>query len=196
MLSDYTGQKHVNMEYLIKRRELRYKLEALYYAVFGFEKKKNENKENIIFKGFISSKPRETQRSKSELLDRECEVQTIDRQSTVDKPLVASVHKDMNKNHIGRQSQGVESSYLLFDRKSCVALATDSKSLIEKAHHFIVFRKSYVKSSIKKIFRRKMINQRSLFKSVQECDFPSFFFLNKQDLYDSNRSQHFAFLLS
>jgi hypothetical protein len=28
--------------------------------------------------------------------------------STVDKPLVAAEHKDKNKNHIGRQSQGVE----------------------------------------------------------------------------------------
>jgi hypothetical protein len=50
-------------------------------------------------------------------LDRECEAQTIDRQSTVDKPLVAAVHKDMNKNHIGMQSQGVESINVSIDGK-------------------------------------------------------------------------------
>jgi hypothetical protein len=36
---------------------------------------------------------------------------TIDRQSIVDMSCTAAERKDMNKNHIGRQSQDVESFY-------------------------------------------------------------------------------------
>jgi hypothetical protein len=43
-----------------------------------------------------------------EILDRECETQIVNRQSTVDKSLVAAAHKEINKNPIERQSQGVE----------------------------------------------------------------------------------------
>jgi hypothetical protein len=38
-----------------------------------------------------------------------CEDLTFDHDSTVDEPLVAAEHKDINKNNIGKQSQGVES---------------------------------------------------------------------------------------
>jgi hypothetical protein len=59
---------------------------------------------------------------------------------------VATVQNDMNKNHIGRQSQDVEIIEYLFDGKSCLASETDSRNLIEEAHHFIRFRRNYVKS--------------------------------------------------
>jgi hypothetical protein len=124
---------------MLKRRELRYKYEIVNYAVFGFEKQKKEKK--IIYKGLINSKAVEPRRCKVEALDRECEKQVVDRQSTVDKPLVTAEHNDMNKNHIGRQSQGVESNINLFDGKRYLTSETDSRNLIDEAHHFIRFRK-------------------------------------------------------
>jgi hypothetical protein len=48
-------------------------------------------------------------------------------------------------------------------------LETDSEDLVEEAHHFIRFRKSYARSSIRKAFKKKMVNQRSSGKAVQKC---------------------------
>jgi hypothetical protein len=73
-------------------------------------------------------------------LDRECEEQVKDGQSTVDKPLVAAEQVDMNKNHIGKQSQGVENNYNSFDGKNYLTSETGSRNSIEEAHHFIRFR--------------------------------------------------------
>jgi hypothetical protein len=53
-LSDYTGTNIINLQYMKKRRELRYKYEVINYTVFGFEKQKKEKK--IIYKGLINSK--------------------------------------------------------------------------------------------------------------------------------------------
>jgi hypothetical protein len=51
----------------------------------------------------------ESQDCKLEVLNYEWEAQTIDQQSTVDMSCAAAERKDMNKNHIGRHSQDVES---------------------------------------------------------------------------------------
>jgi hypothetical protein len=143
--------------------------------VFGFEKKEKVNKErNILYKGLTNSRINIVQKRRLDVMDCECEAQTIDRQSTVDKPLVAAVHDDMDKIHIGRQNQGVESNYLSFDGITCLALKTDSEGLNEKANHFIRSRRKYVRSSVRKMFKKKMINQRNLIKSVQECEVPTF----------------------
>jgi hypothetical protein len=167
-LSDYLGISNIDIQYVIKRREIRYKYETINYAVFGFEKRKKEK--NIIYKGLIKSRLGEPREGKLEILDRECETQTIDRQSTVDKPLMAAAHIDMNKNHIGNQSQGVERNYNLFDGKTCLASETDSRNLIEDAHHFIRFRRSYIRSSIRKLLNRKWsinVTQMKLFGDVE-----------------------------
>jgi hypothetical protein len=76
-LSDYKGVMNINYEYMLKRREYRYKYECLNYAVFGYEKIKKEN--NTIYKSIITSKMNEPRERKLEILDRECEAQTIDR---------------------------------------------------------------------------------------------------------------------
>jgi hypothetical protein len=55
----------------------------------------------------------------------------------------------MNKNHIGRKSQGVESNNVLVDGKSCLASETGSKNLIEETHHFIRFGRSFTESRTK-----------------------------------------------
>jgi hypothetical protein len=52
-----------------------------------------------------------------EILDCECRAQTIDHQSIVDMPCAAAEHKDMNKNHISRQSQDVESLIISLEGK-------------------------------------------------------------------------------
>jgi hypothetical protein len=57
----------------------------------------------------------------SEETVQRCENLTFNHDSTVDEPLVAAEHKDMNKNHIGRQSQDVKRNEYLFDEKSCLA---------------------------------------------------------------------------
>jgi hypothetical protein len=114
-LSDYTIAEIINVYYMKKRREFRYKYEATNYAIFGYEKQKKETK--IIYKSLINSKAIEPRERKLEALNRECEGEVVDPQSMVDKPLVATEHEDMNINHIGRQSQGIESKNISFDGK-------------------------------------------------------------------------------
>jgi hypothetical protein len=74
-----------------KRRELRYKFEVTNYAVFGYEKEGKEMK--IIYKGLINSKSSEPRERRLETLNHECEEKVVNRQSTVDKPLVAAEHE-------------------------------------------------------------------------------------------------------
>jgi hypothetical protein len=74
---------------------------------------------NIIYKGIIKTILNESSECKLEILNCEWGAQTIDRQSTMDKSCAAAERKDMNKNHIGRQSQNVESSIFSFDGKIC-----------------------------------------------------------------------------
>jgi hypothetical protein len=76
---------------------------------------------------------------------------------------------EMNKNLIGWQSQDVESLFISVDGNICLALETDSRNLIEEAHHFIRFRRSYARSLIRKIFKKRMVDQRSSGKAVQKC---------------------------
>jgi hypothetical protein len=146
---------NINYQYKLKRREYRSKYEFDNYAVFGYEKIRKGS--NVIYKGIIKSKINEPRDRRLEILNCECEAQTIDRQSTVDMSCAAAERNDMNKNHIGRQSQEVESLSISFDVKTCFALETDSKNLIKEAHQFIRFRRSYTISSIWRIFKEKMI---------------------------------------
>jgi hypothetical protein len=67
-LSEYSGNQNINCQYMIKRRELRYKFEIVNYAVFGFEKKKKEK--DIIYKGLINSSINEPGEPRLEILDR------------------------------------------------------------------------------------------------------------------------------
>jgi hypothetical protein len=89
---------------MVKRREFRYNYELANYAVFGFEKKKEEP---IIYKGLINERKIDQRNSENSV--RKCEYLTFDHDFTVDEPLVAAEYNDMNKNHIGKQSQGIES---------------------------------------------------------------------------------------
>jgi hypothetical protein len=135
-----------------KRRELRYMYEVANYAVFGYEKQKKEKQ--IIYKGLINSKAIEPRERKLEALNRECEEGVVNRQSNVNKPLIAAEQEDMNKNHISRQSQGVESKNISLDGTRYLSSETDTRNLIEEAHHFIRFRRSYARNAIRKIFKK------------------------------------------
>jgi hypothetical protein len=61
------------------------------------------------------------QRNSGKTVQR-CGDLTFDHDSTVDEPLVAAVHKDMNNNHIGKQSQGVERFNLSIHGTKCRSL--------------------------------------------------------------------------
>jgi hypothetical protein len=89
--------------------------------------------------------------------------------STIDVSCAAAEGKDMNKNHIGRQSHVVESFSISVDGNTCFASETDSRNLIEEAHHFILFRRRYARSSIRKSFKKEKINQCSSGKTVPRC---------------------------
>jgi hypothetical protein len=100
---------------MLKRREYRYKYEFLNYAVFGYEKTKKES--NLIYKGIINSKINKPREPKLEILNCECEAQTINRQSTVDMSCATAECKDMNKNHIRRQTQLKSNDYIKKSRQ-------------------------------------------------------------------------------
>jgi hypothetical protein len=165
-----------------KRRELRYKFEATNYAVFGYEKEKKEMK--TIYKGLINSKSIEPRERKLEALDHEYEEKVVNRQSTVDKPLVAAEHEDMNKNHIGRQSHGVERNINSFDGTRDLTSETDSTNLIEEAQHFIWFGKSFTcnaqvdhedpEDENHAVLIEEMVNQRSSKEVEQKCGSSTF----------------------
>jgi hypothetical protein len=106
-LSEYSGVWNINYQYILKRREYRYKYQIVNHAVFGYEKVRKEKE--VIYKGIISPKINEPPERKLEILNCECEAQTINGQSIVDMSYAAVEHNDMNKNHIGRQCQDVES---------------------------------------------------------------------------------------
>jgi hypothetical protein len=60
--------------------------------------------------------------------------------------------KNMNKNHIGTQSQDVESPLNSFDGIICLDLEADSKNMIEEAPQSIRFRGNYDESPIQEAF--------------------------------------------
>jgi hypothetical protein len=61
-----------------------------------------------------------------------------------------------NKNTYDRQRRYDESAPISVDRNICLTLKTDPKDLIDEAHHFIVFRRSYMRSSIRKKFMKAL----------------------------------------
>jgi hypothetical protein len=123
-LSNYQGIENININYMMKRRRLRYKYEAAMWEVFGNEKQKKEKE--TIYKGLIKSKsngPRERvdQRNSGSSVQR-CKDPTFNHDSTVDESLVAAEHVDMNTNHIGKQSQDIELNEILIHGNTCRTL--------------------------------------------------------------------------
>jgi hypothetical protein len=89
-LSDYIGKESINLEYVICRRNIRRSFEKIEWQAFGykFEKDISEAEEvsNCIFKGKIGCINNfQFYERRQEILDCECEEQTIDRHSTVGK---------------------------------------------------------------------------------------------------------------
>jgi hypothetical protein len=71
------------------------------------------------------------------------------------------------------QRRYFESAPISVDGTICLPLETDPKVLIEEAHHFIVFRSSYMKSSIRKQFM-KALKQRKSEAKDKKCDVRAF----------------------
>jgi hypothetical protein len=76
-----------------------------------------------VYKGLIKPRTiepgeRVDQRNSEDSVQR-CKDLTFDHDSTVDESLVAAEHVDMNKNHIGKQSQGVKCNIILDHRTKC-----------------------------------------------------------------------------
>jgi hypothetical protein len=65
-LSKYSGVMIINYQYILKRREYRYKYEFVNYAVLWYEKERN-----IIYIGIINTKINEPHQRKSEILNCE-----------------------------------------------------------------------------------------------------------------------------
>jgi hypothetical protein len=122
-LKIYEGTSVVNQEYVLKRREILYKFEDLIYLVYGYVKSRKDVE--TIYKGekkYCFSEPRER---KSEVLDCECEVQTINHLSNVDVPCAAAGRFVISNQPNGRQCQGVESNQFLVDGTTCLNLETN-----------------------------------------------------------------------
>jgi hypothetical protein len=64
----------------------------------------------------------------------------------VTPPAVETKVSSTKTNHIQRQH--IESTIISVDGIICLPVETDPKVLIEEAHHFILLRNSYMKSSI------------------------------------------------
>jgi hypothetical protein len=56
----------------------------------------------------------------SRKVEQRCGSNTFDQDSAVDEPLVAAEYNDMNKNHIGKQSQGDERNIISVHGTRCL----------------------------------------------------------------------------
>jgi hypothetical protein len=81
--------------------------------------------------------------------------------------------KVSNKNTYNKQRRYYESTEYSVDETICLFLETDPKNLVEEAHHFIVFRSSYMKSSIRKSFMKALKQPKSEIKNGK-CDVRAF----------------------
>jgi hypothetical protein len=158
-LSNYKGIENINVNYMLKRRKLRYKYEVANWKVFGDEKKKKEKE--TIYKGQIKStsiKPRErVDQRNSENSAQRCKEHTFDHDSTVDESLVAAEHVDMNINHIGKQSQDIERNEILIHGNTCRTLEIVQSNKSEEYSPFPVIQfKSENQLSMKKAVWEEM----------------------------------------
>jgi hypothetical protein len=80
-------------------------------------------------------------------MDCECEAQTINHQFNIVMTCPAAETNIVHRMHNVMQRQYGESTTCLVDGKTCLTLETDAKNLVEEAHHFIVFRYSYMRNS-------------------------------------------------
>jgi hypothetical protein len=114
-----------------------------------------------IYKGFNKKCYSEPPERRSESEDCECEPRTIYHNSNVDVTGPTAETKVSSTKTNDMQRRYIESTPFSVDRTICLPLETDPKVVIEEAHHFIVYRRSYANSSIRRKFQ-KILKQRRL----------------------------------
>jgi hypothetical protein len=129
-LKEYEDVSFVNPEYVLKRREIRYSYEDLIYLVYGYVKSKKDV--ITIYKGEKKYCFSELRECRSEVLNCECEAQTINHLSNVDVPCAAEGRYIMSKQHNGRQSQDLEGTHCSAHGTTCLGSEIERQSLDEE----------------------------------------------------------------
>jgi hypothetical protein len=145
-LVDYRGVLDVNFEMFLRRREKRAEEEKRLFEQYGYYYLRDEVEP--MFKGFNKlcySEPRER---RSESVDCECEVQTINHQSNVVMPRPAADTEVSNNNTYDRQRRYDESTEVSVDGNICLTSETDPKILSEEEYHVNEHGKFIVENSI------------------------------------------------
>jgi hypothetical protein len=129
-LVDYQGVLDVSYEMIQRRRIIRAKEEENLFNQFGYSYVRREIAPIFTgFNKFCYSEPRER---RSELMDCECEAQTINHQSNVVTTRPAADTKVNNTNTYNRQRRCDESIQVSVDRNTCLNSETDPEICLTK----------------------------------------------------------------
>jgi hypothetical protein len=128
-LSYYKGRDVINLNYVIRRRNIRRCYENAFFLAFGYEtikQKKEEN--NCVYKGKIGIINVFHER-KQVTFDYECEAQVIDRHSTVGRSCEAAEQNiNTSQGFHGKLVQATESKFYSIDGTIYRSSETDPKS--------------------------------------------------------------------